>query len=189
MQAATALITTTALVLGYLPATASAHDTNPDPNHDIVQYTDQGAYTDEEGREIQFAVWRNADELEADVSTFDPVTGDSLELWLEDDTVTFEGMLRGEAFRGSAPFTDFVDADTSAALCIGWVGLVCAGVLVILAASGGGCALFEGCDPKTDPEPPGGAGGVPGGAGGPSGAPPSGGGSGDGGGGDSSDDD
>jgi hypothetical protein len=83
-----------------------------------------------------------------------------LELWLEGSEVLFEGIYDGERFRGSAPLSDF-DAGNDAPFCFGWVALVCVGALVVLAASGSGCAILEGCVPPPVPVTPEGGGGVP----------------------------
>jgi hypothetical protein len=161
MYTSTALLTALSLVLGYLPGITDRTPTTPIAASTEYELLDRGSYTDDEGREITYAVWVEDGELQADVSIFDPATRDSLEMWVDCETFRFEGVIAGEPFSGAEPASTFFDTNPDAPTCVGWVALVCLGAALIL--SSGGCSMLEGCDPKEPTEVPGGGGGVPGG--------------------------
>ncbi len=159
MYTATALLTAISLFLGYLPGTT---ERAPAPTAASTDYEllDRGAYTDEDGREISFAIWREGGQVQADVSILDPASGDTLELWLDGETVRFEGIHAGEPFSGAEPASTFFDTNPDAPTCLGWVALVCLGGAVLLASSSG-CVLLDACVPIDDTKEPDGGGGVP----------------------------
>ncbi|MFO7564738.1 MAG: hypothetical protein R6X02_18990 [Enhygromyxa sp.] len=158
MFASTALITALSLVLGYLPGLADRTSTPSSVATSDYELLDRGSYTDKEGRRITYAVWLENGELQADVSITDRASRDYLELWVEGERFVFEGVFRGEPFRGAEPASTFFDTNPDAPTCAGWVALVCLGALAVLAS---GCSMFSGCTPVPPPKPPGGGGGVP----------------------------
>lgn len=158
MFASTALITALSLVLGYLPGIADRTSSPSTAGTGDYELLDRGSYTDEEGRRITYAVWLEGGKLQADVSIVHSTSRDYLEMWVEDETFVFEGIYRGEPFRGTEPASTFFDTSPDAPTCAGWVALVCIGALVILSS---GCSMFSGCAPVGETEPPGGGGGVP----------------------------
>ncbi len=125
-----------------------------------VEILDRVSYVDESGYEVEYAIWRDGDVIGGDVSVYDPVTRDFVEMWIRGDQVVFEGVSGGEPFSGFEQ-ASILYADPSEPACLGWIAIACAAAAALAA----GCAFGWTSCSDHETNVPGGQGGNPGGGG------------------------